>query len=71
MVFNATFSYIVAVSFIGGGNGNSQRTGLILTILVVIGTDCTGSYKSNYYTITTMTALLITCIGVFCYFKKS
>ena len=24
-----------------------------LTTLVVIGTDCTGSYKSNYHTITT------------------
>jgi len=27
-----------------------------LTTLVVIGTDCTGSCKSNYQTITTMTA---------------
>jgi hypothetical protein len=27
-----------------------------LTILVVIGTDCTGSCKFNYHTITTMTA---------------
>jgi hypothetical protein len=27
-----------------------------LTTLVVIGTDCTGSYKSNYHTITTTTA---------------
>jgi hypothetical protein len=27
-----------------------------LTPLVVIGTDCTGSWKSNYYTITTTTA---------------
>ena len=25
------------------------RTGFELTTLVVIGTDCTGSYKSNYY----------------------
>ena len=27
-----------------------------LTMLVLIGTDCIGSYKSNYHTITTMTA---------------
>jgi ABC-type uncharacterized transport system YnjBCD ATPase subunit len=27
-----------------------------LTTLVVIGTDCTGSYKSNYHAIMTMTA---------------
>ena len=32
-----------------------------LKILVVIGTDCIGSYKSNYHTFTTMTALCI-CI---------
>ena len=31
-------------------------TGFKLTTLVVIGTDCTGSYKSNYHTITTATA---------------
>jgi hypothetical protein len=30
--------------------------GFELTILVVIGTDCTGSCKSNYHTITTTTA---------------
>ena len=30
--------------------------GLDLTTLVVIGTDCIGSYTSNYITITTMTA---------------
>jgi hypothetical protein len=30
-------------------------TGFKLTVLVVIGTDCTGSYKSNYHTITTTT----------------
>ena len=29
--------------------------GFELTTLVVIGTDCTGSCKSNYHTITTMT----------------
>jgi hypothetical protein len=31
-------------------------TGFELTTLVVIGTDCIGSYKSNYHTITTTTA---------------
>jgi hypothetical protein len=34
------------------------NTGFKLTTLVVIGTDCTGSCKSNYHTITTMTAPL-------------
>jgi hypothetical protein len=34
----------------------SPWTGLELTTLVVIGTDCTGSCKSNYNTIMTMTA---------------
>jgi len=29
--------------------------GFELTILVVIGTDCIGSFKSNYHMITTMT----------------
>jgi hypothetical protein len=32
------------------------RAGFKLTKLLVISTDCTGSYKSNYHTITTMTA---------------
>ena len=36
--------------------------GFELTTLVVIGTDCTGSCKSNYHTITTMTAPLIVAI---------
>jgi len=26
MVFNATFNYIVAISFIGGGNRSTQST---------------------------------------------
>jgi hypothetical protein len=38
-----------------------QWTGFELIILVVIGTDCTGSCKSNYHTITTMTGHLILC----------
>ena len=33
--------------------------GFEFTTLVVIGTDCTGSYKSNFHTITTMTATSI------------
>ena len=33
---------------------NSPWTGFEFTILVVIGIDCTGSYKSNYHTITTL-----------------
>jgi hypothetical protein len=70
--------YIVAVSFIGGGNQSTQRKpptcrksltnfmtwccieytspggGWEVTTLVVIGTDCTGSYKSKYHTIMTV-----------------
>jgi hypothetical protein len=34
----------------------SPWTGFKLTTLVVMGTDCTGSYKSNYHTIRTTTA---------------
>ena len=33
----------------------SPWAGLELTTFVVIGTDCIGSYKSNYHTITTTT----------------
>ena len=74
------FSYIVAVSFIGGGNRSTWKksstcrmslTNFItlcgfeytspwqwfeLTTLVLIGSDCTGSCKSNYHTITTTKA---------------
>ena len=76
--FQQYFSYIVAVSFIGGGNQSTRRKPLTcrksLTNLshndvhlslieiqtsVVIGTDCIGSCKSNYRTITAMTAPLI------------
>jgi hypothetical protein len=32
--------------------------GFELTTLVLIGTDCTCSYKSNYHVITIMTALI-------------
>ena len=70
------FSYIVVVSFIGGGNQSTQTkpmtyhkslTNFIAeccieypsplarfkhTTLVVIGTDWTGSCKSNYHTVT-------------------
>ena len=58
------FNYIVAVSFIGGGNRstyyhiilywvNLAWAGFELTTTVVIGTDCIVSYKSNYHTIMT------------------
>ena len=33
-----------------------------LTTLVVIGTDCTGSCKSNYHTITTTTVTIVTIV---------
>ena len=70
--FQQYFSYIVAVSFIGGGNRIKIPTcckslkslmlytlpwsGFELTTSVVIGTDCMSSCKSNYHTITAMTA---------------
>jgi len=80
-VFNVTqqyFLYIVAVSFIDGGNRSTWRKPqtccksltnyhiLLYQVylswtwfeptLVVIGTYCIGSCKSNYHTITIMTA---------------
>jgi len=72
------FSYIVALSFIGGGNQRTRRkpptcrklltniilyqvhltwAGFELTMLVVIGADCIGSYKSNYHAIRTTKTL--------------
>ena len=74
--FQQYFSYILPVSFTGGGNRNTWRkpptynnslTNFItyscieytsrfeLTTLVVIGTVYTGSWLSNYHTITTTT----------------
>jgi len=49
----------MAVSFIGGGNRSNKsltKTGFELTTIVVISTDCIGSYKSNYHRITSTTA---------------
>ena len=69
MVFNTTlkqyYSYMVAVSFIGRGNScieyTSPWTGFELTTLVLIGTDCIGSRKSNYHTnMTTWSLMYIT-----------
>jgi hypothetical protein len=39
--------------------------GFDLTVLVVIGIDCIGSYKSNYHTITTMTSLNLYILYLF------
>jgi hypothetical protein len=92
MVFNAAFSSIVAVSFIGGGNRSTGRNHQLtsshwktlshkvvsstprlgafeLTTLVVIGTECTDSCKSNYHTITTAPRLAFgTVQRVWCFF---
>jgi hypothetical protein len=75
--FQQYFRYIVAVSFIGGGNWSTRWKPLTcrksltnfitytspwaafeLTTLLVIGTDCTGSCKSNYHTTTTVYILV-------------
>ena len=56
-VFNATrhfqqyFTYIVTVNCIGGGSTRRKLPScrFELITLVVIGTDCIGSYKSNYH----------------------
>jgi hypothetical protein len=45
----------------------SPWTGFELTILVMIGTDCTGSCKSNHHTITTTTAPYIKILILFPY----
>jgi len=41
--------------------------GFELTMVMVIVTDCIGSYKSNYHTITTTTVYLITYMIVCCW----
>ena len=59
--FQQYFSYIVVVIFIGGGNCSTWRKPVtcafkspakFITTSVVMGTDGTGSCKSNYLTIT-------------------
>ena len=71
MVFNCTFNNFQlyrVVSFIGGGNWSIRRKSPIcyklLTTLVVIGTDCIGSNKSNYHTITTTTPHNMPCVEI-------
>jgi hypothetical protein len=79
--FQQYFSYIVAVSFISWGNRmnlsevtdklhhimlyTSPWSRFELTTSVVIGTGCIGSCKSNYYTITAMTAPFISWTNCF------
>jgi hypothetical protein len=60
MKFNATFNNISVISWLSHKialSHTSPWTGFELTTLVVIGTDCTGSCKSNYHTITTTVAV--------------
>ena len=62
MVFNATFNNISVITWRSDllveeiGLSTENWAGFELTTLVVIDTDCTGSCKSNYHTITTRTA---------------
>jgi hypothetical protein len=54
MVFNATFNNIPVISWqsvLLVEEYTSPWTGFKLTTLVVVGTDCTGSCKSNYHMI--------------------
>jgi hypothetical protein len=62
IIYNATFNYIVAVIFIGGGHRSttdlpqvtdnlSHKIASNTPTLVVIGTDYIGSYESNIHTI--------------------
>ena len=46
----------------------SPWAGFKLTMIVVIGTDCTGNCKSNYHKITTTTAPISIEIHLICYF---
>ena len=55
MVFKATFNNILAISL----RSVNAMNGFKLITLVVIGTDCIGSCKSNYHTTTTTTAPLV------------
>jgi hypothetical protein len=80
MVFNATFNYISAISWWSVPRRKPPRfitqccieytspwRGFELTTLVVIGTDCTCSCKSNYHTITTTTAPYIVTNINYCF----
>jgi hypothetical protein len=42
----------------------TMRTGFELTMLVVIGTDCTGSCKSNYHMIMTTMTINVNVFGL-------
>jgi len=57
MVFNATFNNISVISW--RSVLLVEETGLELTTLVVIGTYCTVSCKSNYHTFRITTSLKI------------
>jgi hypothetical protein len=69
IVFNATFNNISVISWLlvllveeTGVPGENHRPVFEPTTLVVIGTHCIGSCKSNYHTITTTTAHVARCI---------
>ena len=49
MVFSTTFNNISVISWWSVLLVEDTGVGFKLTTLVVIGTDCMGSYKSNYH----------------------
>ena len=68
MVFNVSFNNISVISCRKSPTNSYHRllyrvhlawAGFKFTQLVVIGTECIGSYKSNYHTITTATMIYI------------
>jgi hypothetical protein len=52
-------------------SGTSRLSGIRIRTLVVIGTDCIGSCKSNYHTVMTTMAAIYTYCGYWICFKTS
>ena len=59
MVFNATFNNISVIMWRSFSLVEENRVPIGKNTDLLIGTDCTGSCKSNYHAIMTMTALMV------------